>query len=180
MTDQTKGTLRAFLNSEKVKGDSKPAFEGKLVLPGATVERPLALWVRQRKEDGAMMLTGRVEQPRGSALDQISGLAGSKVGALAVNDGKLSLKPGDVVLFENKAKEPNGPVDGPGAKPDFYGWHHSGAPGRGLVDLGVWAKTDTNGRAYLTGSIKDRVPDMQAQQDEDQRQDQDCEPEAAA
>lgn len=157
MTEPTKGTLRAFLNTEKVKGDTKPAFEGKLILPGTTAERPLALWLRQRKEDGTMMLTGRVEQPRGSALEQIGGLAGSKVPEIAINDGKLKLKAGEVVLFENKAKTPEGPADGPGAKPDFYGWHHSGEAGRGLVDIGVWAKTDTNGRAYLSGSVKERV-----------------------
>lgn len=162
MTDTIKGTLRAFLNTEKVKGDNKLAFEGKLVLPGSGIEKPLALWLRQRKEEGAMMLTGRVEHPRGNALEQIGGLVGGKVPEIAVNDGKLKLKAGDVVLFENKAKEPGGPTDGPGAKPDFYGWHHSGEPGRRLVDLGVWAKTDTNGRAYLTGSVKDRAVEPQA------------------
>lgn len=176
MTDTPKGTLRAFLNTEKVKGDNKPAFEGKLVLPGSTAEKPMALWLRQRKEDGAMMLTGRVEQPRGSALEQIGGLIGGKSPELAVNDGKLKLKSGDIVLFENKAKAPDGPTDGPGAKPDFYGWHHSGEPGRGLVDLGVWAKTDANGRAYLTGSLKERELEPQAALIEEQ----DREPEAVA
>lgn len=161
MNDNAKGTLRAFLNTEKVKGDNKPAFEGKMVLPASTVERPVALWLRQRKEDGAMMLTGRVEQPRGTALEQITGLTGSKSPELSVNDGKLKLKAGDIVLFENKAKETNGPADGPGAKPDFYGWHHTGEAGRGLVDLGVWAKTDTNGRAYLSGTVKDQQPEPQ-------------------
>ena len=163
MTDMTKGMLRAFLNTEKVKGDNKPAFEGKIVLPGSTVERPLALWIGQRKKDGATMLTGRVEHPRGTALEQITGLAGaSRVSDLALNEGKLSLKAGEVVLFENKAKSPEASVDGQGTRPDFYGWHHTGEPGRGLVELGVWAKTDTNGRAYLSGSVKDRVAEPMA------------------
>lgn len=167
MSDNSKGTLRAFLNTEKVKGDNKPAFEGKLTLPGDPVERPVALWLRQRKEDGALMLAGRVEQPRGSALEQITGLAGGKTRELAVNDGKLKLKPGEVVLFENRTKAASAPADGPGSKPDFYGWHHTGDAARGLVDLGVWAKTDTNGRAYLSGSVKERQVEPQSAPEQD-------------
>ena len=125
-----------------------------------------------------MMLTGRVEQPRGTALEQITGLTGGKSPELSVNDGKLKLKAGEVVLFENKAKEAGTPADGPGAKPDFYGWHHTGEPGRGLVDLGVWAKTDTNGRAYLSGSVKDRALEPQAAPVAEASPEHDREPEA--
>lgn len=171
MTEQTKGTLRAFLNTAKVKGDTKPIFEGKLLLPGSTEERPLALWVRQRKEDGSMMLTGRVEQPRGNALEQIGSLVGHRPSDLSVNDGKLKLKPGEVVLFENRNKAAAPIEKGAASPPDFYGWHHAGEAGKGLVDLGVWAKTDTNGRSYLTGSVKDRAPEPVSVQVHDATQD---------
>ena len=68
----------------------------------------------------------------------------------------MKLKAGEIVLFENKPKEGEAPKvleKGAPARPDFYGWHHPGEPGQGLLDVAVWAKTDANGRAYLTGSI---------------------------
>lgn len=164
MTDDmsTKGKLRAFLNSDKVKGDAKPSFEGSLSLPGNDQERPFALWVRQTKQ-GGVMLTGRTGVPKGSAMEQIVGLLGAKGSAapeLVVGTSNMTLKPGEIVLFENKPREgeaPKAPEKTPGkdapAKPDFYGWHHTGEPGKGLHDVAVWAKTDANGRAYLTGSL---------------------------
>lgn len=153
MTDTTKGKLRAFLNGEKTKGDTKPTFEGTLTLPGSAEERSVALWARSRKQDGSLMLTGRVAGPKGSAVEQITGLTGEKAAELKIGDGNLTLKPGEIVLFQNTAKsEADASKD---KRPDFYGWHHSGEPTRGAVSVGVWAKTDTNGRAYLTGNLND-------------------------
>ncbi len=109
MTDTTRGNLRAFLNTTKVKGDARPTFEGHLALPGTEAERPFALWVRQTKT-GGVMLTGKSGQPKGSAIEQIVGLLGSKGSRtpdLTVGESKLTLKPGELVLFENKPKEPN-------------------------------------------------------------------------
>ena len=165
-------------NTTKVKGDARPTFEGHLALPGTEAERPFALWVRQTKT-GGVMLTGKSGQPKGSAIEQIVGLLGSKGSRtpdLTVGESKLTLKPGELVLFENKPKEPNEKSPTPaepakGPRPDFYGWLHTGEPEHGLLDVAVWAKTDANGRAYLTGSLQE--PGAR----QDQRQD--AEPEMA-
>ncbi|MEZ5776639.1 MAG: hypothetical protein R3D33_18585, partial [Hyphomicrobiaceae bacterium] len=113
MTDTSisKGRLRAFLNSEKTKGDAKPSFEGSLALPNEEHERPFALWVRQTKQ-GGVMLTGRAGQPKGSAMDQIVGLLGARGSAapeLVVGMSEMKLKAGEIVLFENKPKEGEAP-----------------------------------------------------------------------
>lgn len=170
-----KGQLRAFLNTGKVKGDAKPTFEGNLTLPGSDMDRPLTLWVRQTKS-GGVMLTGRAGQPKGSALEQIVGLIGGKgtmAPELVVGESAMKLKAGEVVLFENKPKDGAQAPDkskekGAPARPDFYGWHHTGETGKGLLDVAVWAKTDANGRAYLTGSLTS--PEAKQQQRADARQ----------
>lgn len=172
MTAQSKGQLIAYLNTEKVKGDSKPTFEGYVKMAGNKEERGFALWLRQRKEDGAMMLTGRVSVPTGTPLEQINSLAGNKVPDLDVNGGKLKLKAGDIVLFHNATKAGSTPGTTEGNRPDFYGWYHSGETGRGLIDLSVWAKTGSNGLAYLTGNLTEgaTVKQQAARAAQDQEQ----------
>ena len=166
--DNPKGTLRAFLNPDKLPGDDKPAFTGMLTFPGEEMERAFALWSRKDK-NGAVILSGRIQVVSGSALDQIAGLTADapKADKLTVGKGAkpLSLQPRDIVLFENKNK---------GAKrPDFYGWHHTGQQGREPLQVAVWARTDTNGRAYITGNLQELTPQQE------QVQEQDAEPEMA-
>ncbi len=171
-TDKPKGTIRAFLNPDKLPGDDKPAFTGTLTFPGDEKERAFALWSRKDK-NGGVILSGRIHVVSGSALDQITGLTTeeeTKAEKLTVGKGAkpLSLKPREVVLFENKNKGDK--------RPDFYGWHHTGQAGREPLQVAVWAKIDTNGRAYITGNLQEPTP----QQEQEQVQEQDTEPEMAS
>ena len=72
-TDKQKGTIRAFLNPDKVPGDDKPAFTGTLSFPGEEKERNFALWSRPDK-NGAVILSGHTSVVSGSAMEQITGL----------------------------------------------------------------------------------------------------------
>jgi hypothetical protein len=56
-----KGSLIGFYNLKKEPGDDRPAFQGRLSLPGNPVERPFALPPRSR---GAAL--SRAEPPIGS------------------------------------------------------------------------------------------------------------------
>jgi hypothetical protein len=160
--DKQKGTIRAFLNPDKVPGDDKPAFTGALKFPGEEKERNFALWSRKDK-NGAMILSGYTSVVSGSAMEQITGLTPDgkpdKVEKLTVGKGAkpLTLDPRDIVLFENKNKGDK--------RPDFYGWHHTGEKGREPLQVAVWAKVDSNDRAYITGNMQEPAPDQQQEQD---------------
>ena len=155
-----KGSIRAFLNEDKVPGDDKPAFVGKLSFPGEDVERNFALWTRKDK-NGGVILSGRIGAVSGTALEQIATLNAPEVKAEKLTVGKgakpLSLHPRDILVFENKNKGEN--------RPDFYGWHHTGEAGREPLQVALWAKTDTNGRAYITGNLQEPQPEQVQEQD---------------
>jgi hypothetical protein len=174
MTDtpeRLRGSIRAFFNADKVPGDDKPSFTGKLTFPGEAQERGFALWLRRDKH-GAVILSGQSLQVSGTAFDQIAALADAPGREAAeVNVGTdsspLMLKARDIVLFENKNRGDN--------RPDFYGYHHTGDAARAPLQMAVWTRNDVNGRAYLTGLTQDRLPDKRQDEVADQTQD-DMEP----
>lgn len=164
--ERPRGVIRAFMNSDKTPGDDKPSFNGRLTLPGTVKETSFALWLRRDKQ-GAVILSGQSQQVSGSALEQIAALADApERDAPDINVGSesapLILKPHDIVLFESKARGDN--------RPDFYGYHHSGDAAR-PVHIALWARTDVNGRAYLSGLTQDARPDKRQSQVEDHAQD---------
>jgi hypothetical protein len=166
MTDTPRGVFRAFLNTDKNQGDDKPTFQGNLTLPNAEdQERAFALWGRATK-NGGIMLTGRTTPVQGKAIAQIANLitpVAETAPALTVPDRNVTLKPGEIVLFQSKS-------DDGGKRPAFYGWHHSGIAGQGLLDVAVWAKTDTKGRAILTGNLQDMAAVPAQRQDSEPEQ----------
>ena len=164
MKTKPDGAFRAFLNSAKVPGDDRPAFEGELTVPGDESPRTFALWARKDK-NGNPILSGRVSALTGSAMDQIAELANNaaEVSPITIGDRKepLTLKARELLLFHNRKKDSNE------KQPDYYGWHHSGRPDAPPLNVSVWAKVDTNGRAYLKGTVQEpRVQSHVADEDE--------------
>lgn len=139
------GVLRAQLNPDKQPGDKRPAFQGTLTLPNEGAKRDVVLWARKDR-NGVAMLTGKAQS---SALEQIQALVEPPTELpvdAPLTDGKqFAIDPYQIMLFTTKEKVPNGP--------DFWGLYHPG-PNAPLMHVAVWAKTDRDGKALLTGNIK--------------------------
>ena len=163
--ERPRGVIRAFMNSDKVPGDDRPSFNGRLTLPGTFKETMFSLWLRRDKQ-GAVILSGQTQPVSGSALEQIGALADApEQNAADINMGSdtapLVLKAREIVLFESKARGEN--------RPDFYGYHHSGDAAK-PVHIALWARTDVNGRAYLSGVTQEARHEKRQAQVEDQDQ----------
>jgi hypothetical protein len=157
------GRLLAFLNPDKEPGDARPAFSGSLTLPDDASERRIALWAHTTKK-GHTLLAGRVSQ---SAQEQIAALlrpvsASETLIEEAQSDGKeFAVDPGEVLLFANIRKTPEH-----AQAPDYWGYFNPGN-GEALMRVSVWAKTDSRGKAMLSGALDVHEParDLQRQRE---------------
>jgi len=146
------GRFIAFLSAKHDQGDKRPAFEGILTAPGGREERRAALWVRTTKT-GKTMLSGRVSR---STMEQIEDLAQppqDKGLDEAQSDGaQFAVDAQEIMLFPNGQKS-----DADSKLPDYWGYCNPGK-GKPLLRLAVWATTDRNGKAMLTGSATVHAP----------------------
>lgn len=156
-TDTQKGNLIAFLNNRKKADDNRPAFQGKLTLPGNPAERGFALWASTSKKTGDTMLTGEAGQSATMQIDKLSKptkmLDPDAAIQIAQTGGKgLIIDPHGLLLFTNKQKDAEN-VD----RPDYWGYYNPGG-GERLMRIAVWARTDRSGNAMLTGNIQRDEP----------------------
>lgn len=149
------GRLIAFLNLKKEPGDNKPAFEGRVSLPQDANERRAALWAHTTKK-GRTMLAGRVSKSAVSQIEELARPARDADDVLveqALSDGKqFTVDPHEILLFSNARKGPE-----QAAHPDYWGYYNPGE-GAPLMRLAVWAKTNAQGKAMLTGSVQVHEP----------------------
>ena len=142
-----KGKLHANLNPAKTPGDKRPAFQGKLTLPGNSATRDLVLWT-SRDRNGASLLTGRAGLSAVEQIDQLSAppvAPDGGVDAPLTNGSQFAIDPYQVMLFTARDRTPNGPA--------YHGLYHPGVDAP-LMHLAVWAKTDRNGAARLSGIVE--------------------------
>lgn len=149
MTDS--GNFIAYKTRDKQQGDKKPAFTGKLTLPGSTAERGVSVWLHTSKKTGDIVMSGRLGL---DANDQIKEMVGKGEvdpdAAIEImqNGGKgLKIDPNALILFTNKRKAENE------KQPDYFGYVNPGK-GEPLVRLSVWSRTDRNGNAFLGGATQ--------------------------
>lgn len=159
MSKEHKGNLIAFLNRQRDKGKDRPAFQGKITLPGKTDERGFALWT-YTSAGGDVVLSGRALQDATSQIEMLANPDRPLTDAtieLAQRDGgtALSIKAHTMVLFTNKQKTAETQ-----SRPDFWGYFNPGGSDP-LMRLGVWAKTDRSGAAMLTGEVTADDPTRQ-------------------
>jgi len=175
MADQ--GNVIAYKNLDKQTGDKKPAFTGKILMPGASAERGLSLWIHTSKKTGDIVLSGQIGL---DANDQIQEMAkkpldpDAAIKLAQTGDKSLDLEPNSVILFTNKRKAENE------KQPDYFGYAHPGKGGE-TMRLSMWSRTDRRGNAYLSGSVQKYEPGKSKDaagrdDDEDQDLDQDHEP----
>ena len=152
-----RGDFVAFMNRDKQPGDRKPAFEGRIAKPGTDEKRGMALWAHDYTDpktgEVKVMFSGSADvNPTGApAAAQIAALVTSAREAATLNN--LSINSGQVVLFPNGFKGEAPDKD----RPDYWGAYNPG-DGSELVRISAWAKTDRNGRAYLTGATQYPIP----------------------
>jgi hypothetical protein len=158
MTDAPQGKLSATLNPFKQPGDKRPAFTGTLTLPGQTDERPVSLWAQTSKAGNAIM-TGRAGESAATQIAKLTMPAGpfdDDAIQHAKTDGKhFVIDSHDIMLFEARKTETSH-----ARAPDYWGYFNPG-PGHELMRLAVWAKTDMQGRAKLSGTVKAYVADVE-------------------
>lgn len=148
-TENVKGNFVAFANRYKKATDRRPNFDGRLAIPGTEREFRVALWAATDKT-GKVMFSGQSADisASDSALEQIATMAGVGADMKTLEEGGISLRPGQIVLFANSFKDEQNPN-----RPDFYGrWN----PGDGkMVAVSAWARTqERSGAAYLSGQTQ--------------------------
>jgi hypothetical protein len=175
MQTPEKGNLIGFYNLKKEPGDDRPAFQGRLSLPGNPMERPFALWPTTSEKTGETLLSGRAGESARSQIDKLANpekpLDPDTAIKVAQNEGRgLTIDPHGILLFSNKQKDAEHPD-----RPDYWGYYNPGGSDR-LMKLAVWARTDRGGKAMLTGNVQRDEP----RQDKDAEQEKDEDPEPAA
>jgi hypothetical protein len=157
--EQTKsGNIIAFINRDKQPGDKKPAFDGRLSLPGRDEKRSFALWAHEYTDTktgrSLIMFNGRAAPSTSAApLDQVAALLNSQGPSAAASYGNLTLAPDDLVLFPNGFKDEDPTKD----RPDYWGAFNPGN-GEPVVRLSVWAKKDRYGNTILSGETSYPLP----------------------
>ena len=160
MTETKPGNFIAFVNRDKAPGDNRPAFEGRLSLPGTDAERRLVLWAHELPEAPAganrVMFMGQADALTADAspIDQIAALTRPPTDAATeATYANLTLRPQQIVLFPNKFKD----EDPSKPRPDYWGAFNPGN-GQDVVRLSVWAKKDRNGNPMLAGATSYPLP----------------------
>jgi hypothetical protein len=158
-TEQPRGNFIAFMNRDKKPGDRRPAFDGRIALPGSDEERRLALWAHTYTDpktgEVKTMFSGQAGNvvTNATALDQIAALSAAPVDEQAATVGNLQLAAGQIVVFPNGFKAEAPDKD----RPDFWGAFNPG-DGSAVVRLSVWAKKDRNDNVVLTGATSYPMP----------------------
>lgn len=154
-TPQPRGDFYAPVNRYKQPGDSKPIFTGTLTKPGDDAKLPFSLWAF----DYTDKKTGEVRKGYSGTIngvptnvpaqDQIDALLADAAGA-EVKVANLTLRPGQVVLFENGFKDEAPDKN----RPDLWGWVNP-TDGTPPFQPHVWIKTfEDSNRPYLSGSTQ--------------------------
>lgn len=156
---QPRGNFVAFLNRDKQPGDNKPAFDGRLSLPGHDTQLPFPLWAHEYKDpktgEVKIMFNGRIDavSPTDAPLDQVATLLKEDGANPEATYSNLQLKARQLVLFPNgfKAEAPEK------QRPDYWGAFNPGnnAP---VVRLSVWLRKDRYQNALLTGATSYPLP----------------------
>ena len=161
MDKQAHGNFIAFMNRDKQPGDNKPAFDGRLAIPGTEAEQRFALWAHEYRnpKTGEMqiMFNGQTSAVSTDAapMEQVAALI-KQAPAAEKGDatfGNLTLAPRQIVLFPNGFK-----ADAPDKdRPDYWGAYNPGN-GEPVVRISVWAKKDRNQHAMLGGATSYPIP----------------------
>lgn len=158
MTQPT-GNFIAYLNRDKEPGDRKPAFDGRITIPGREDEMRFAIWAHEYKHPSTgnmqIMFNGQAGNVATNAapLDQVTALAKSAPEGAEATIGNLTLAPRQVVLFPNRFKTEAPEKD----RPDYWGAFNPGN-GEPVVRISAWAKKDRNGHAMLAGATSYPLP----------------------
>ena len=151
-----KGNFIAFLDFNKKPDDDRPAFRGDITLPGTADKRSIALWPSVAKT-GDTVLTGRAGESATAQIDKIADP--DRVSdpdatiEIAQNGGKgLTIAPHGILLFTNKQKDKEH-----ADRPDYWGYYNPGG-GKKLTRIAAWARTDSRGKAMLSGSLQNDEP----------------------
>jgi hypothetical protein len=171
--DYSKGNVIAFKNVDKQKGDKRPAYKGRLNLPGQRNERGFSVWAFT-SEKGQVMLSGKVNLDAQTQTEEMAGKAMDPDAAIRIaqNGGKdFTVDPNQIVLFENTQRDGEDPER---PRPNYWGYFNPGK-GERLMKVALWQGTDRNGNAFLKGNLQ---PDEPKREKTGEREDDDPQPKA--
>ncbi|MEQ1670268.1 MAG: hypothetical protein ABL893_05370 [Hyphomicrobium sp.] len=169
---QPRGNFIAFINRDKKVGDKRPAFDGRIAIPGTEDERRHVLWAHEyinpKTGEALVMFNGEAGNvaTSASALDQISSLAAQAGDSPEAVVGNLNLAAGQIVMFPNGFKDEAPEKD----RPDYWGAYNPGN-GEQIVRISAWAKKDRSGYAMLTGATSYPIPGKSEAQMQDAQTD---------
>jgi hypothetical protein len=165
---QLTGNFIAYLNRDKEPRDKKPAFDGRISIPGREDEMRFAIWAHEYKNPSTgelqIMFNGQAGNVATNAapLDQVAALVKAAPEGPEAMIGNLTLAPRQVVLFPNRFKAEAPEKD----RPDYWGAFNPGN-GEPVVRISAWAKKDRNDHAMLAGATSYPLPGKSETQQQD-------------
>lgn len=168
MDQSLRGNFIAFLNRDKQPGDNKPAFDGRLSVPGSDEELRLALWahdyINPKTGEVQIMFNGQtgLASTTAAPMEQVAALLRQNPEQAGATLGNVTLAARQVVLFPNGFKADSPDKD----RPDYWGAFNPG-DGSPLVRISAWAKKDRNHNAMLAGATSYPIPGKSEAQQQD-------------
>ncbi len=164
----TTGNFIAYLNRDKEPGDRKPAFDGRISIPGREDEMRFAIWAHEYTNPSTgevqIMFNGQAGNVATNAapLEQVATLVKASPEGAEATIGNLTLAARQVVLFPNRFK-----AEAPEKhRPDYWGAFNPGN-GEPVVRISAWAKKDRNDHAMLAGATSYPLPGKSETQQQD-------------
>lgn len=165
---QTTGNFIAYLNRDLEPGVKKPAFDGRISIPGRDEEMRFALWAHAYRNPSTgetqVMFSGKASNvvTNAAPLEQMTTLVKASPENTKATIGNLTLAPRQVVLFLNRFKADAPEKD----RPDYWGAFNPGN-GEPVVRISAWARRDRNDHAMLTGATSYPLPGKSETQQQD-------------
>lgn len=155
--DPTKGNFRAYKNLAPTSADQprRPAFTGRISVPGNTEERAFTLWSAASKSTGNLILSGPVTPTRAQQWAELSRKEGEpspdveKFVTMKDGDKPFPVKPHHLVLFTAPPKDVE---EGKKAPPKMFGYYNPGGD-EPVVVISAFEHADRNNNIMLLGPV---------------------------
>ena len=162
-----RGNFVAYMNRSKQPGDKKPAFDGRIAIPGSDTERRFALWTYDYTDpktgEQKLMFNGKTDTVAFTDTPnaQIAQLARTSEQSV-MTQGNLDLAAGQIVMFPNDYQNEQPEND----RPDYYGYFNPG-DGSPVVRIGAWLTKDRYQHAMMSGATSYPRPNLTERDQQD-------------
>jgi hypothetical protein len=164
--DPTKGNFQAYKNLATSDQANRPAFNGRITLPGLPEERGFSLWGAVSRKTGKLILSGPVTPDRDTQWANLHRKPGdpspdvTKFVVMQEGQDPFPVKPHHMILFTS----PNTEItEGKKAPPKMFGYYNPGGEHPVMV-ISAFEHADRNNNIMLLGPVEAYDPDKSYEQ----------------